>query len=331
MEQKKNHSVGSVLCDTEKISTLNVLKTSQDCEWNCIRISVNKTVFSSRCSAYLNFKDLKSEGFISYADLNKTCSISTLQGKIKRPFPMSLLDRIRYYVADDDEDEFSAKQRNEREKNDTDSTSVLDDVTNIFVMEFKIKKRIFTVVLELRSDEVFKEVLATAKKCKLANEESRLSLSQIRECASALTEDIINDERRRLKSLSRRGSITRNMSNGRNLKKENNLTDKKLHSDIPILIFPFTDESNVFDEASKSLTEAAGKSCRFENDDVVWFRESSSKIITDNTKNKHDQINEISKVVKVRSHYLTMSNEDLNRLDCGEFLNDTLIDFWMRW
>lgn len=34
---------------------------------------------------------------------------------------------------------------------------------------------------------------------------------------------------------------------------------------------------------------------------------------------------------KARQHFLTISNEDFNRLDSGEFLNDTLIDFWMRW
>ena len=34
---------------------------------------------------------------------------------------------------------------------------------------------------------------------------------------------------------------------------------------------------------------------------------------------------------KVRAHYLTIRREDTDRLAPGEFLNDTLIDFWMEW
>jgi hypothetical protein len=34
---------------------------------------------------------------------------------------------------------------------------------------------------------------------------------------------------------------------------------------------------------------------------------------------------------KTRAHFLTIRQEDFDRLDEGEFLNDTLIDFWMQW
>jgi Ulp1 family protease len=34
---------------------------------------------------------------------------------------------------------------------------------------------------------------------------------------------------------------------------------------------------------------------------------------------------------KTRAHFLTIRQEDFDRLDDGEFLNDTLIDFWMQW
>jgi hypothetical protein len=32
-----------------------------------------------------------------------------------------------------------------------------------------------------------------------------------------------------------------------------------------------------------------------------------------------------------RAHFLTVRVEDYERLEPGEFLNDTLIDFWMQW
>jgi Ulp1 family protease len=38
-----------------------------------------------------------------------------------------------------------------------------------------------------------------------------------------------------------------------------------------------------------------------------------------------------SKKTKSRAHSLTICEEDNERLQPGEFLNDTLIDFWMQW
>ena len=32
-----------------------------------------------------------------------------------------------------------------------------------------------------------------------------------------------------------------------------------------------------------------------------------------------------------RTHLLTIRGEDVERLEPGEFLNDTIIDFWMKW
>jgi Ulp1 family protease len=32
-----------------------------------------------------------------------------------------------------------------------------------------------------------------------------------------------------------------------------------------------------------------------------------------------------------RAHFLTITREDRDRLEPGEFLSDTLVDFWMRW
>ena len=32
-----------------------------------------------------------------------------------------------------------------------------------------------------------------------------------------------------------------------------------------------------------------------------------------------------------RTHYITIRQDDKERLCPGEFLNDSLVDFWMRW
>jgi hypothetical protein len=35
--------------------------------------------------------------------------------------------------------------------------------------------------------------------------------------------------------------------------------------------------------------------------------------------------------VRQRAHYVSLRVEDYNRLDPGEWLNDSLVDFWMQW
>ena len=44
-----------------------------------------------------------------------------------------------------------------------------------------------------------------------------------------------------------------------------------------------------------------------------------------------DDYKESSTLSSSRTHYLTIRGDDFDRLDHGEFLNDTLVDFWMTW
>jgi hypothetical protein len=182
------------------------------------------------------------------------------------------------------------------------------------------------------------------------------SLDECKEFAATMLDNIHREQKDREDSISspwartkRRGSKARNTeSNSKEI----------------FLVFPFdTAESNI-DAAAESLTEASHvveqaaatknigradssdneenggrvRDMRFKTDRTVDERVSTD---TKYPGNSSDSDTGIEAVVedgnadetkkKVRAHYLTIRKEDMDRLEPGEFLNDTLIDFWMEW
>eukprot|EP00546_Thalassionema_frauenfeldii_P001232 CAMPEP_0178932684 /NCGR_PEP_ID=MMETSP0786-20121207/22774_1 /TAXON_ID=186022 /ORGANISM="Thalassionema frauenfeldii, Strain CCMP 1798" /LENGTH=1112 /DNA_ID=CAMNT_0020610043 /DNA_START=136 /DNA_END=3472 /DNA_ORIENTATION=+ len=95
---------------------------------------------------------------------------------------------------------------------------------------------------------------------------------------------------------------------------------KRNQSNETLVVFPFGGEDAGLDRAAQGLTEAR--------------QALASNAINDEKKveilnGKQSDID--VKKAKARSHVLTIRDEDFERLDYGEFLNDTLIDFWMQW
>ena len=90
-------------------------------------------------------------------------------------------------------------------------------------------------------------------------------------------------------------------------------TKRKVHdSEKVLLVFPFSDEGIDLEVAAVDLKEA-------------------SRLDTSFVPQTKNCVNHGEKQIQERSHYLTIRNEDFARLEPGEFLNDTLIDFWMQW
>ena len=102
---------------------------------------------------------------------------------------------------------------------------------------------------------------------------------------------------------------------------------KKQGNDL-LLVFPvpFEHSEERVDAASKGMAEP--KTCTDDDSDdeisgrMVQLNVSRTEDQTDNTKNE---------TKKSRVHYLTIRQEDRERLESTEYLNDTLIDFWMQW
>jgi Ulp1 family protease len=132
----------------------------------------------------------------------------------------------------------------------------------------------------------------------------------LKEYTAALLKDTEkeNNNRRRSTRLSRA-----------NAKKKGNSSGK------PLLVFPFKADEEEFCTAASRLNE------------LKLAREPSSAVSgTASIQPQDSDLNEPqpeNDKVKgsSRTHYITIRDDEIERLAPGEFLNDALVDFWMKW
>lgn len=102
-------------------------------------------------------------------------------------------------------------------------------------------------------------------------------------------------------------------------------------SDEILLVYPFDETDQVLDEAAECLDELSFR--RHSGD--VQDRKSKSSLRSDEREALMEvgpsQDNSTMKRGRQRSHYITIRVEDYQRLDDGQWLNDSLVDFWMQW
>jgi Ulp1 family protease len=105
-------------------------------------------------------------------------------------------------------------------------------------------------------------------------------------------------------------------------------TNKTISSENKLLVvYPFKVEEEVLRSISSQLTELSGD--RLGVSDAA---ESASEI--DDIDEGNEDGNEEEgqpRDTSTRTHYLTIREDDKERLQPGQFLNDTLVDFWMSW
>ena len=98
--------------------------------------------------------------------------------------------------------------------------------------------------------------------------------------------------------------------------------------DYKLLVFPFVGDPCEIESAAQGLTEAARNTLppggvpteTLQQHQTTKFMETDSdNNEDDDTKRRH------------RAHFVTITVEDYDRLDPGEWLNDSLVDFWMQW
>lgn len=96
--------------------------------------------------------------------------------------------------------------------------------------------------------------------------------------------------------------------------KKNNAENKLL------LVYPFDVDEELLSESSRGLLELGG--------DLLGVKKEDEPSV-------EDQLDEDDvtggRRKPPRTHHVTIRNEDYERLSPGQFLNDTLVDFWMRW
>lgn len=90
-------------------------------------------------------------------------------------------------------------------------------------------------------------------------------------------------------------------------------------ADEILMVYPFAGDPAAIEAAADGLTEAKGSSMDLDDLELV-----------DPGLADEPEPDEPAKHVG-RGHYLTLRVGDYERLEPGEYLNDTIIDFWMQW
>ena len=115
------------------------------------------------------------------------------------------------------------------------------------------------------------------------------------------------------------------------------------------LVFPFDAEEEIFEDACKNLQELGGKVPVDSEDGLKWeapvlrkghdedsFLASHSAAAAasaseDDGEGGFSSTSSAPSKASTRTHFMTIRQDEMERLEQGEFLNDTLIDFFMRW
>ena len=98
-----------------------------------------------------------------------------------------------------------------------------------------------------------------------------------------------------------------------------------------LLVYPFKGaDEEMLVEASTGMKELSGHRLGVKDEMDVEEVEATAN---DSSDQNNDEADEATVEVKdwVRAHYVTILQVAYNRLQPGQFLDDALLDFWMRW
>lgn len=309
---------------------------------DAVRIAIGGTVFSASCvlefqpSTHKQFLLLKYRLKDNFGSTNKrNTGITDINHKIDvssdNRSSDTAITEIKYFIAsdiDEEEDEetarvsFIALRVSPNDENGlikidkylSDDEVKEDESTP--TGETRLQRRY--IVIEVRKKDQFTMFLEAMRKNNVLN--PFMDCAEINTPAETSRYTVALEQARReeknakemclLKSIKRRRQAARlSKNNGNNQQ--------------PLLVYPFHAPPEIFKAASETLTIASGPDYNsFSKDDVTTVA-----VVTEDLDKKEDS----SSTVMGRTHLLTIHEEDADRLEPGEFLNDTLIDFWMRW
>jgi hypothetical protein len=178
------------------------------------------------------------------------------------------------------------------------------------------------IVLEFRSDTEMHTVLAMLRtEPEFAVDMRELTLKE--EVLSYAGSLVTHSKKLKKKSPKERSAFI----NGRN-------------SEHIILVYPFGGDSKEIEAAVEDLNEASGMpadnsedSCGDEQDKDSLKHEQNELAKIENESSGEEKKSEhaTASTVRQRAHFVTIRVEDYERLDPGEWLNDSLVDLWMQW
>jgi len=183
------------------------------------------------------------------------------------------------------------------------------------------------IVVELRSNNNF---LRLRNQCRGEHDHTNPVLEKLLESPSLSKEDsrnytrwlfkcIENEKKERLQSSSQdSASITQESSPVTRRTTRSGALRRPLRP-TTLLVYPFDSDETSIENAARGLLEASGQTDRDDASSVPGADDTDHSSSADHP------------VSNGRTHYLTIQSADFDRLRPYEFLNDTLIDFWMRW
>ncbi len=267
------------------------------------RISVGKKVFKSKCA--LKFQFGTKHPYMLFCWNN--AQGEKQEHKVSLKGDADALTELNYYIPDD-------KDNNESDGTD-EFTFIAFKITpteaNQFGMYTKSYDENSYIVVEVRdSDTDFFAALIEQMSVNQAlaaffGTDPRLEFYQIKEYTTTLDKDAKKEADRR-----RSSRIGRSKS-----KKKGNVLEK------PLLVFPFKADEEVFSTAASNLNELREAREIPDGESVPLIQPQDSDLNETDVKVKGSS----------RTHYITIREVDIERLAPGEFLNDALVDFWMKW
>ena len=143
--------------------------------------------------------------------------------------------------------------------------------------------------------------------------ESEMEYWHLEKYMKALLDESRNEREERISIASRtRSGGFKKRDNADNKSRDD--ADNKL-----LLVYPFDVGETILSEAASGLKELGGDLLGLDKAELTVQAEL-------------DEGNYTAQVKKPpRTHYVTIREDDKERLRPGQFLNDTLVDFWMRW
>ena len=315
------------------------------------RVAIGKKVFSHQCQLQMQLGSRKPFLRISYGRDGET---NGSRKNVHTILEDSILE-LRYFLAEQDEESDGEESGRPAASSGGDGLSFLamriaptkdnglQKFSNAYLQnsdEDDNEKRY--IVVELRSDDEF--VVALDGKLRrhpvfggYFSEESRLDRDQAKKYTIALIEDDLKDKQKRASMPGKR----KTRSSSRAAKAKSDSEDNKIH-----LVYPFDADEDFLENACKDLTELKGMLPVIEDGRFHWTDSTNSENSTsdssssvaaaasasdDNDEGTSASVASATSKATARTHYLTIRQDEMERLEPGEFLNDTLIDFFMRW
>ena len=312
-------------------------------EADAVRIAIGENVYTSECKLIIKRNQRKPHLIIQYkCPMEGTNRRRLRKQKLESRYHridipnipgksiMEEISEMKYFNANDD--------GNLDEPSDKKSTIFLDDFDsdgdeqmsflamkikptddNNLPTELQLLSRCY-VVIEMRANEDLENIIQT-----LFNYEcfspfvgnSELTHACIEKYVAALNEDSKKDRDRRVSATSKRSS--------------------KSGGDEIVLVYPFNPLSpGKLEGVADDFPEGCGKIPHFDkSNEVLW--KSADETVPDPQKNDTlDRDNQSSAIASGSAKrnqvgVVTIIKEDFDRLRDDEYLNDTLIDFWMTW